>query len=121
MAHFCSMCGPKFCSMKITQDVRDYAASLAASLSASQLASGEASGPDAAERQAEPVQAEELTAQPLEVLDAEAGMARMSAQFKAAGSALYHPATASEKSLSNPKPKSKPNPKPEATRYEEEA
>ncbi len=25
-AHFCSMCGPKFCSMKITQDVRDYAA-----------------------------------------------------------------------------------------------
>ena len=27
VAHFCSMCGPKFCSMKITQDVRDYAAS----------------------------------------------------------------------------------------------
>ena len=27
-AHFCSMCGPKFCSMKITQDVRDYAAAL---------------------------------------------------------------------------------------------
>ena len=26
VAHFCSMCGPKFCSMKITQDVRDYAA-----------------------------------------------------------------------------------------------
>lgn len=25
MAHFCSMCGPRFCSMKITQDVRDYA------------------------------------------------------------------------------------------------
>jgi phosphomethylpyrimidine synthase len=25
-AHFCSMCGPKFCSMKITQDVRDFAA-----------------------------------------------------------------------------------------------
>ena len=25
LAHFCSMCGPKFCSMKITQDVRDYA------------------------------------------------------------------------------------------------
>lgn len=25
-AHFCSMCGPKFCSMKITQNVRDYAA-----------------------------------------------------------------------------------------------
>ena len=28
VAHFCSMCGPKFCSMKITQDVRDYAAEL---------------------------------------------------------------------------------------------
>ncbi|MEB3101977.1 phosphomethylpyrimidine synthase ThiC [Ferviditalea candida] len=25
-AHFCSMCGPKFCSMRITQDIRDYAA-----------------------------------------------------------------------------------------------
>ncbi|MBI3529567.1 MAG: phosphomethylpyrimidine synthase ThiC [Betaproteobacteria bacterium] len=28
LAHFCSMCGPHFCSMKITQDVRDYAAAL---------------------------------------------------------------------------------------------
>ena len=27
VAHFCSMCGPKFCSMKITQEVRDYAES----------------------------------------------------------------------------------------------
>ena len=26
VAHFCSMCGPHFCSMKVTQDVRDYAA-----------------------------------------------------------------------------------------------
>ncbi|MDI6746631.1 MAG: phosphomethylpyrimidine synthase ThiC [Rhodocyclaceae bacterium] len=26
LAHFCSMCGPNFCSMKITQDVRDFAA-----------------------------------------------------------------------------------------------
>ncbi len=25
LAHFCSMCGPNFCSMKITQDVRDFA------------------------------------------------------------------------------------------------
>ncbi len=25
VAHFCSMCGPKFCTMKITQDVREYA------------------------------------------------------------------------------------------------
>jgi phosphomethylpyrimidine synthase len=28
VAHFCSMCGPKFCSMKITQEVRDYAEKL---------------------------------------------------------------------------------------------
>ncbi|MGH7704221.1 MAG: phosphomethylpyrimidine synthase ThiC, partial [Gemmatimonadales bacterium] len=26
VAHFCSMCGPQFCSMQITQEVRDYAA-----------------------------------------------------------------------------------------------
>ncbi len=35
VAHFCSMCGPKFCSMEITQEVRDYAAQLG-------LAAGEA-------------------------------------------------------------------------------
>ncbi|WP_020593786.1 phosphomethylpyrimidine synthase ThiC [Kiloniella laminariae] len=28
LAHFCSMCGPKFCSMKISQEVRDYASKL---------------------------------------------------------------------------------------------
>ena len=28
LAHFCSMCGPKFCSMEITREVRDYAAKL---------------------------------------------------------------------------------------------
>lgn len=28
IAHFCSMCGPKFCSMQITQDIRDYEAEL---------------------------------------------------------------------------------------------
>ncbi len=28
VAHFCSMCGPNFCSMKITQDVREYAAKM---------------------------------------------------------------------------------------------
>jgi phosphomethylpyrimidine synthase len=32
-AHFCSMCGPKFCSMKITQEVRDFAASGMAEMS----------------------------------------------------------------------------------------
>jgi phosphomethylpyrimidine synthase len=34
VAHFCSMCGPKFCSMKITQEVRDYANSGMAQMSA---------------------------------------------------------------------------------------
>ena len=41
VAHFCSMCGPKFCSMKITQDVRDYAAAqLAASSESDAIAAG---------------------------------------------------------------------------------
>ena len=31
VAHFCSMCGPKFCSMKITQEVREYAKNLSVS------------------------------------------------------------------------------------------
>ena len=34
VAHFCSMCGPHFCSMKITQDVREYAEKQAATDSA---------------------------------------------------------------------------------------
>ncbi len=40
VAHFCSMCGPHFCSMKITQDVRDYAASGMAEKSAEFLSKG---------------------------------------------------------------------------------
>ena len=60
-AHFCSMCGPKFCSMKITQDVRDYAS---------------AQGRDATEVAAE------VAAQ---------GMAAKSAEFRAAGGELYIP------------------------------
>jgi phosphomethylpyrimidine synthase len=35
VAHFCSMCGPKFCSMKISQEVRDYAEQGMADMSAS--------------------------------------------------------------------------------------
>ena len=31
LAHFCSMCGPHFCSMKITQDVREFAAKMGVS------------------------------------------------------------------------------------------
>ncbi|UEM23236.1 phosphomethylpyrimidine synthase ThiC [Skermanella mucosa] len=39
-AHFCSMCGPKFCSMKITQEVREYAATGMAGMSESFRAGG---------------------------------------------------------------------------------
>jgi phosphomethylpyrimidine synthase len=39
-AHFCSMCGPHFCSMKITQDVRDYAAEQGVADDAEALALG---------------------------------------------------------------------------------
>jgi phosphomethylpyrimidine synthase len=41
VAHFCSMCGPKFCSMKITQDVREYAAKQAAAEAGMQQKSAE--------------------------------------------------------------------------------
>jgi len=64
IAHFCSMCGPKFCSMKITQDVRDYAASLGESV--------------------------DDTAQEIRLVDVEAEMQHMSEQFKAQGSQIYH-------------------------------
>ena len=63
-AHFCSMCGPKFCSMKITQEVRDFAA-----------------------KQNQP------SDQFLAAEDAEAGMAEMSEAFKNKGSEIYLPAS----------------------------
>jgi phosphomethylpyrimidine synthase len=40
LAHFCSMCGPKFCSMKLSQDVRDIAAAGMADMSSKFRASG---------------------------------------------------------------------------------
>jgi len=69
IAHFCSMCGPKFCSMKITQDVRDYAAKL------------EAKGDDSI--------AIKLVD---ETVVLQQGMDEKSAEFKAAGSEIYHTA-----------------------------
>lgn len=60
-AHFCSMCGPKFCSMKITQEVRDFAAKQNAPLETSSVA----------------------------VEEAEAGMAEMSEKYRAGGNELY--------------------------------
>ncbi|MBB4085644.1 MULTISPECIES: phosphomethylpyrimidine synthase ThiC [Sphingomonas] len=62
-AHFCSMCGPKFCSMKITQEVREFAA-----------------------KQNAPVETFVATE------EAEAGMARMSETFREKGSEVYLPA-----------------------------
>jgi phosphomethylpyrimidine synthase len=64
IAHFCSMCGPKFCSMKITQDVRDYAASLGESI--------------------------DNDAQEIRMVDVEAEMKHKSEEFKAQGSQIYH-------------------------------
>jgi phosphomethylpyrimidine synthase len=40
LAHFCSMCGPHFCSMKITQDVREYAAKVGAGDDTAAIAQG---------------------------------------------------------------------------------
>jgi phosphomethylpyrimidine synthase len=76
VAHFCSMCGPKFCSMKITQDVRDYAAGL----SANEKADLEGMGQSFASKPADaPMSAEEIR-------DA---MARKSAEFTRSGSEIY--------------------------------
>jgi phosphomethylpyrimidine synthase len=69
VAHFCSMCGPKFCSMKITQDVRDYAASLGDNEKKALEGMAEASS-----------SAEAL---------AKAGMAEMSEKFNAMGGQVY--------------------------------
>ncbi|WP_419827128.1 phosphomethylpyrimidine synthase ThiC [Sphingomonas sp.] len=71
-AHFCSMCGPKFCSMKITQEVRDFAAKQNAS--AETFLAAEAANPQLAEDQAE------------------AGMAEMSERFRETGGEIYLPA-----------------------------
>jgi phosphomethylpyrimidine synthase len=65
-AHFCSMCGPKFCSMKITQEVRDFAARQNASADTFIAAAPEA--------------------------DVDAGMAKMSEKFKENGGEIYLPA-----------------------------
>jgi phosphomethylpyrimidine synthase len=77
-AHFCSMCGPKFCSMKITQEVREFAR-----LNPSPLA-GEG-------------ESVELTGERGEA-DPEAGMAAMSKRFQDQGGELYVPADATSES-----------------------
>src|SRR6185437_7717733 len=80
VAHFCSMCGPKFCSMKITQDVRDYAASLGDNEKA---ALGLAEAGMAGQ---EPRSAAGATGTQKDI---EAGMASMSEKFNAMGQQVY--------------------------------
>ncbi len=71
-AHFCSMCGPKFCSMKITQEVRDFAAK---QNSDSYLASANIKRETSAE----------------EAEEAREGMEEMSKVYKEKGEKLYLP------------------------------
>lgn len=75
VAHFCSMCGPKFCSMKITHEVREYAANLEQA--------------EALKIEVSSVSAYQAlhTAQAINPSEA---MAQKSAEFKASGSVLYH-------------------------------
>ncbi|MBS4717282.1 phosphomethylpyrimidine synthase ThiC [Aeromonas dhakensis] len=88
VAHFCSMCGPKFCSMKITQDVRDYAAKLEA-------VEIKLVGMDG---QQERVVAEvesgiaRKETETFKQTDVESGMARMAETFKETGGEIYHQA-----------------------------
>ena len=72
-AHFCSMCGPKFCSMKITAEVREFAAKQNQPADAF-LASGEPTG------------AETAAASKAAALR---GMAEMSERFRQQGGAIY--------------------------------
>ncbi len=78
-AHFCSMCGPKFCSMKISQEVREFAASRAAN--SDLLGAGHDPEPGSLPAPQGAVAGEDL--------DAEAGMKQMSELFKETGSELY--------------------------------
>ena len=73
-AHFCSMCGPKFCSMKITQDVRDYTATLNDPAFASTAGGGGGGAPRSG-----------VTEGAL----AQQGMDEMSEKFKEVGGELY--------------------------------
>ena len=82
-AHFCSMCGPKFCSMKISQEVREFAAKQNAPVDAF-IAASPAPGSNPTSAQPELVEGH--------ALDAEAGMAAMSEVFKEKGGELYLPA-----------------------------
>ena len=74
-AHFCSMCGPKFCSMQISQEVREFAAKQ------NQESTGFIAASNTTPAHPELVEGAALTA--------EEGMAKMSELFKETGSELY--------------------------------
>ncbi|MDD1451866.1 phosphomethylpyrimidine synthase ThiC [Sphingomonas sp. H160509] len=80
-AHFCSMCGPKFCSMKITQEVRDFAAKQNASADTFLAADVEQTDTNRA-----------IFAKGAVHVDPEKGMAEMSERFREKGSEIYLPA-----------------------------
>jgi phosphomethylpyrimidine synthase len=98
-AHFCSMCGPKFCSMKITQEVREFAAKQNQSADSFLAATTPAVRPEpveglslalAAEGKSRASTSSARTA--LEEAAAEAGMAEMSEKFREKGGEIYLPA-----------------------------
>ncbi|QQX78425.1 phosphomethylpyrimidine synthase ThiC [Shewanella sp. KX20019] len=92
VAHFCSMCGPKFCSMKISQEVRDYAAAQEKLALAIEVEPKGVEVKSSAEYQAYSSQAATTG---LSDKDISSGMAQMSAEFKAKGAELYHEADTS--------------------------
>jgi phosphomethylpyrimidine synthase len=84
-AHFCSMCGPKFCSMKITQEVRDFAAKQNAPVETFVAANPPRNGEgDHAQHGG--------GAAAIDATYAEAGMAEMSEVFRERGGEVYLPA-----------------------------
>ncbi len=78
-AHFCSMCGPKFCSMKISQEVREFAAKQ--NQPAENFLAAEATSPHP--------QAGGAGGGPVDAQTAEEGMKQMSELFKETSSELY--------------------------------
>ena len=86
-AHFCSMCGPKFCSMKISQEVREFA-----KLQNQEAGDFLQSSPAlAGEGDQSPLPATGGGVAPLGAQTADAGMAEMSERYRAGGD-LYLPA-----------------------------
>lgn len=95
VAHFCSMCGPKFCSMKITQDVRAYTAELnAAKLEAVEITLVGMDGQQ--EQVVAQVESGMARKEPETFKQAEVvrGMERMAETFKETGGEIYHQAAA---------------------------